>query len=693
MEATESSAVDTTYSPRNKSATRSPSSTKTLDVGDVLLERFMLMREIGSGGSSRVFRARDLLAVLGGNLKESDIAVKVVTLSERENGIDGSSLLLRETLTTRHLSHPNILKIYDYHRDGSHVFVTMELVDGEPLSDLTKLHPDGVLDYKRVISIIDPVVTGIGAAHRAGIVHSDIKPANILLANDGSVKVIDFATARTKLQKTSSEADAEIAQPGYHAYTLAYASPQLLKDAAPSIGDDIYSLACVIYELLGGKQANASTVSKKVANISGGKSKPKQSRQISYRPNIERTKPACINHRQWQVLRLAMTEQGCKKFKSIDEFWIKFKRERSLPYISLATIITVALLTAAGVYAAQNLPLPQITFTRDTQPSVVETSKVEEPKTLSGLPIEQKIEHLFKLRENINKQDPTHSTEQTASWLSQLALEQPEILAVLTNITSETLNYDTAALEAPQFDSTYQLLNLAQSVYPDSHAIYELKDSIQNEKDQFIAFLLVEYANLWAAPSRSIPSAIEINSVLRNFRLLNFDAPSTSDQHSQQILANLKRAIAEADYGKYFQLHAFAQSITEHPVLIDALNQFDQSYYNNAEKLMDYAASEADQQQEYPAKAAKQWIKPRLVALNTKLTKARKDNEIIEIDGELAALAADYKTDISNPIFDETLTLLVKKYNTKINFYKSRGYLNSLTILQASLNKLPIDKQ
>lgn len=99
--------------------------------GTILLGRYMLMRQIGQGGTSSVYRVRDMLAVLGGDESESHIAAKIVKVPPASASNHEQQMMLREALTTRHLAHPNILKVYDYHQDGDLYFVTMELIEGE----------------------------------------------------------------------------------------------------------------------------------------------------------------------------------------------------------------------------------------------------------------------------------------------------------------------------------------------------------------------------------------------------------------------------------------------------------------------------------------------------------------------------------------------------------------------------------
>lgn len=691
MEATESPAIDVKHDNVN-TQTDHAASAGPVTVGDVLLKRFMLMREIGSGGSSRVFRARDLLAVLGGNLAESDVALKLASIPKHQEEIDGSSLLLREALSTRHLSHPNILKVYDYHRDGDNVFVTMELVEGEPLNQLVKLHPDGILDYKRVVSIIDPVVAGLKAAHDAGIIHSDIKPSNILLSNNGDVKVIDFATSRPTLQGESEKSD-------FHAYTLAYASPQLLKDEPPSVGDDIYSLACVVYELLGGHQANASKISQKVAKISDQTESQKRQKSISYRPKKERIKPAGINQAQWRVLKHAMSSAGCKSFTSIEEFWQKFKRARHTQYRVLGSIAALGLAASIFAYLYHNVDLPNIVINQDSlteaNASLVNTTE-SVIESIAQLPLQERLQHLANIQDaSIDAQSYLVSLldkgddvviEDSAYVLNRL---KPDTIQELSDASTNALNYDSNQYQIPNFQSILALVELAQRAYPDSLTVSELNRNIQQEKEHLITYLRLEYSALWQRPDKSIASAHSLNTIIQNLHQLGSRAPADDSSAVESLLASIKSAADGADVVRYYELVSFGRALSDHDKLTTALQGLDPNRFNAAKAIVDYAKDGQTNENSYPTQAAELWLRPSINSINDNLTTAWKDKDITSLHARLDDIAAQFHTTAANPAFEETVSLLDEKYSMKIKYYQTRQFLKSLASLRSNYERLP----
>ena len=660
---------------------------KTLQNGDVLLDRFMLMRKIGTGGTSEVFRARDLLAVLGGNTSASDIALKVTTAPKQDN--INNNLLLREALSTRHLSHPNILRVYDYHRDKNLVFVTMELVDGEPLNEMVARYPDRILSYRQTVSIIDGVASGLSTAHNAGIIHSDIKPANILMGSDGGVKVIDFAASRNKLKNQCNASNPDLLNPqpnqdpGFIAYTLAYASPQLLRDEPPAVSDDIYALACVVYELLSGRQANSNQISRSTA----ARETANTDNQVkAFRPTKERIKPGCINHRQWQILSSAMSAKGCVKYASVDQFWQGFKAAHTLPHKVLAGAIAAGVV-GAGIWFVINQPLPI-----DTNESAAPTQALQQalptptlPIEIGNMDLEQKLayftEQSISAAENGEAAIKIHDT--------QVAVAKSEIISALTEQTESALAYDLNSYQTPNFTPIESLLKQAETLYPDSLRVNELLSQIISEHQQYATYLAVEYDNLWTASDYSIPTALDINTLTSNLKTLTGEDLSTkADDHIERLMASVTSALADADYEKYYQIIVFAQTLKNHPKLTQAVKNLDPKRFASAEALIDYSPENDPNFIDYPEREASIWLKPKLVDLNLQLTNAWKDKSITAIHSSLENLADQFRTTLSAPIFAKTSDMLDEKYRMKLKYHTQRGYQKSHSILTEHYKRL-----
>lgn len=220
-------------------------------VGALLKGRFVLEGEVASGGMGVVYRARDLRKEEARD-RNPYVAIKVLGEDFRRYP-ESFVALQREARKAQTLAHPNVVTVFDFDRDGGTVFMTMELLEGESLASLLKRLPPGGLAPERAFPILEGMAQALAHAHRKGIMHADFKPGNIFVCADGTVKVLDFGIARA-LPPPGQKQEATVFDPArLGALTPTYASAEMLEGQAPDPRDDIYSLACVTYELLTGR--------------------------------------------------------------------------------------------------------------------------------------------------------------------------------------------------------------------------------------------------------------------------------------------------------------------------------------------------------------------------------------------------------------------------------------------------------
>jgi eukaryotic-like serine/threonine-protein kinase len=205
-------------------------------VGRVLEGRYRILERLARGGMSTVYSAMD-------ERLERPVAVKVMS-SALSNDPAFADRFAREARVAARLAHLNAVSVYDQGVDGEHVFLVMELVRGRTLRDL--LRERGPLSPAQAVSVMEPVLAALAAAHRAGLVHRDVKPENILLSDDGVVKVADFGLAR------AVEADASSTRTGLMMGTVAYCPPEQISRGAADARSDVYSAGVVFFELLTG---------------------------------------------------------------------------------------------------------------------------------------------------------------------------------------------------------------------------------------------------------------------------------------------------------------------------------------------------------------------------------------------------------------------------------------------------------
>ncbi len=197
--------------------------------------RYQLEREIARGGMAEVYLARD-------ELLDRPVAVKVLS-AEYARDPSFVERFRREAQSAASLNHPDIVAIYDWGQEQGTYFIVMEYVAGHTLRDLLRL--EGSLSPQRSANIAAEIASALDYAHRAGVVHRDVKPGNVLINSDGVAKVTDFGIARAD----TSEA---LTQTGSVMGTATYFSPEQAQGYSVDGRSDVYSLGIVLYEMLCG---------------------------------------------------------------------------------------------------------------------------------------------------------------------------------------------------------------------------------------------------------------------------------------------------------------------------------------------------------------------------------------------------------------------------------------------------------
>ncbi|YCK80369.1 Stk1 family PASTA domain-containing Ser/Thr kinase [Arthrobacter sp. D3-18] len=207
-------------------------------IGTTVDGRYTVRSRLARGGMSTVYLATD-------QRLERDVALKVLH-PHLANDPTFLERLSREAKAAASLSHPHIVGVLDQGEDGHIAYLVMEYVKGHTLRDT--LNEQGALPPRLALALIDPVIEGLAAAHRSGLIHRDVKPENVLIADDGRIKVGDFGLARAISANTST---------GALIGTVAYLAPELVLGQPADARSDIYSAGIMLYEMLTGKQPYA----------------------------------------------------------------------------------------------------------------------------------------------------------------------------------------------------------------------------------------------------------------------------------------------------------------------------------------------------------------------------------------------------------------------------------------------------
>lgn len=214
---------------------------------DVLRDRYELTSILGRGSTGTVYKAVDRHRA---HLDPSSrcVAVKVLKLNYQDRP-DELAQLEREFHEAQSLSHPNVVSVFDLDRDGNVYFIVMELLEGELIADILKRLDGQPMERHYALGIISSVGAALAHAHRRNVVHADLKPRNVMITTTGEVRVLDFGFARDRpldLHTASGLHEGSTAAP-------AYASVERVNGSDPHPSDDVYSLACIAYELLSGR--------------------------------------------------------------------------------------------------------------------------------------------------------------------------------------------------------------------------------------------------------------------------------------------------------------------------------------------------------------------------------------------------------------------------------------------------------
>jgi len=265
--------------------TRSPITDRPTPNSSVLRDRYELLSILGRGSAGTVYKALDRHRA---NLSAAAqcVALKVLKSGALERG-EALAQLEHEFHQAQSLSHPNIVSMFDLDRDRDTYFLVMELLEGELVSDILRRLDHRPMARAQALAVIGSIGAALAHAHRREVVHADLKPRNVMITSGGEVKVLDFGFARTQALEpfVGDLRDEGIAG----SRTPAYASTERVNGEPADASDDVYSFACIAYELLSGRHPY------------GGRSAT-----LARAHGRDPQRIAGLNGRQWNALRTAL---------------------------------------------------------------------------------------------------------------------------------------------------------------------------------------------------------------------------------------------------------------------------------------------------------------------------------------------------------------------------------------------------
>lgn len=259
----------------------------------VLSGRYRILNRLGSGGMANVYKAMDL------NLQR-DVAVKILRTDLIEDP-NFRARFLQEARSAANLTHPNIVTIYDFGHDSGQFFIIMEYVEGNDLK--TVIRSQGQQSVQQAVDLMIQIGQGVGYAHRAGLVHCDLKPQNILVSPDGRVKITDFGISRALASIIPEErADVVWGSPKYF-------SPEQAAGNAPSPASDVYALGIILFELLTGELPFEADTSADLAEL-----------HQTAQPPTPRIKNPSISIELELILLKVLSKEPAARYRTADQF-------------------------------------------------------------------------------------------------------------------------------------------------------------------------------------------------------------------------------------------------------------------------------------------------------------------------------------------------------------------------------------
>ncbi len=276
------------------------------------LSHYEILEPLGAGGMGEVYRARDTKL-------DRDVAIKVLP-EDFATDADRLARFEREAKLLASLNHANIAAIYGLEDEGDTRFIAMELVEGETLAE--RIARSGRIDVDEALDIARQIAEALEAAHDAGIIHRDVKPANVLLTGKGGVKVLDFGIAKS----TTVEANAALTEQatsltvdGTLMGTPPYMAPEQIRGEEADKRADIWAFGCVVYEMLTGKGAFArETVADTLAAI------------IERNPDYD-TLPPDVPPSIRQLVRRCLEKDQRDRLRDIGDARIEIKQALAMP--------------------------------------------------------------------------------------------------------------------------------------------------------------------------------------------------------------------------------------------------------------------------------------------------------------------------------------------------------------------------
>lgn len=578
--------------------------------GTCLQSRYMLEHQIGAGGMSNIYRAKDL-SIAHSSEVDCHVAIKILHTNLKDCP-DALSFLFHEAHKSRRLSHPNIIRVFDVNSCNGIHFMVMEYLDGDSLDQVIKRSQPKGIKLPGVIKILEQLTSALSYAHRAGIVHADLKPSNIMLNRDGSIKILDFGVAH-QLHSYTAEASFPLGNSSEinSGYTPAYASPSILSGNPPSKQDDVYSLACICYELLTSRHPFRKVPTDERLTSSHAVSKPRH-----------------LGWLKWRALRHALSSTA-DRLNTVDDFMQAMSSNYWSSALKYSTVL-ILLCTASWFSYNQQQLIHQHSEQQDV--ANIQAAQLEMLSQASA-------EHFLDLLPDI-------TDALTLQREGLIRIKRSSVLSLYESRIDAAFN-ERASMH-PNYPYIESLLAQAEQLYPDSRAL-NLQSRVIAQAKQAAIRSLDEQIHLKLS-SGDYEYSGEGQGLKQLIDTLNYIDPAHRPELSaveiKQYKFHFNKAINGHNVSKLNNLIAVGSELLADNKEIQDLLVHGDSIRSSVATLSAYH----EQQKEgapapFPYHAATTFYKGSFEDLNSRLRNNRSLAEVDAVFAELEGLRADLPAD------------------------------------------------
>ncbi|ATG79542.1 MULTISPECIES: serine/threonine-protein kinase [Pseudoalteromonas] len=602
-------------------------------IGKKISDRYLVEELIGQGGMCYIYRARDTF-LENVNRAEAFVALKVLQ-EEFSYSEEAITLLKDETAKTQQLSHPNIVKVFSADSDGDLYYVTMELVEGETLEQIIKRNKPSGMAFKKAKVILEQLADALIYAHSRGVIHNDLKPSNIIFDSNGDLKVLDFGIAKHKNIEDAYAVRSNVELGDIGGYTPTYASPEQLNGASATVKDDVFSYACIAFELLSSKHPFNRVAADKLPKSTTAK------------------RPSNCPLWLWQSINNALSLETSQRQSSLLPISKKLKSNLK-PAIGLVAASVILVIVAIQYQLANTVQVKQLEAKLDNANAI--NQQVETWMSWNGPHILDKLAEIPPQYEVLKQ--------------GLLRVNQTSILGSFDKRANNFNNNNSNKFK--DFDKTISIYSKALDYYPDSEKLSVQLESILRERQSIIfditsrINLLLEQSRYNESDNNNIPQLIqdlkEVDNTyvyepsslhFDNFKIALDKAVEEDDVIAQKALLNVGKAIFTSNQ----KAELLFANLLKRESAIDAL-----TFYQKKLAI--------GEQITYPLSDAIVFYQPRFQRYSEQLEGIEDYKQLLEFEELINLESADLPTDF--PLLVTLKQDLSKRYITMANTLMKR---------------------